>query len=261
MTRNIWAIYRKEMRSYFISPIAYIVLAFFTAIAGYFFYGLLVQFLEYSMRSMLQAQYYRMAPPKVNVNEMVVRPLFLNMSILVLFMLPAITMRLFSEEKKSGTIELLLTSPITQLETILGKFFAGVSLYASMIFLTIPFLVVLFIYGDPELGPVLTGYLGILLFGASFVAIGLLISSLTENQIISAIATFGVLLMLWVIDWMAAYTDPPLSSFFSYISVIDHLESFAKGVIDSQDVIFYASVMSLGLFFTYSSMESLRWRE
>jgi ABC-2 type transport system permease protein len=259
--RNIWAIYKKEMRSYFVSPIAYIVLAFFTAIAGYFFYGLLVQFLEFSMRSMLQAQYYKMAPPKVNVNEMVVRPLFLNMSIIVLFILPAITMRLFSEEKKSGTIELILTSPITQLQTILGKFLSGLSLYACMILLTIPFIVILFIYGDPELGPVLTGYLGVFLFGGSFVAIGLLISSLTENQIVSAIATFGVLLILWVIDWMAAYTGPALSSLFTYISVIDHLENFAKGVIDSQDVIFYLSVMGFGLFLTYSSMESLRWRE
>ncbi|MFQ6104811.1 MAG: ABC transporter permease subunit, partial [Candidatus Glassbacteria bacterium] len=175
--RNVWAIYRKEMRSYFVSPIAYIILAFFIAISGYFFYGLLVQFLEFSMRSMMQAQYYKMAPPKVNVNEMVIRPLFLNMSIIVLFFLPAITMRLFSEEKKSGTIELLLTSPVTQFQTIIGKFLAGVTLFASMILLTIPLIIVLFMYGNPEYGPVITGYLGLLLFGASFVAIGLLISS------------------------------------------------------------------------------------
>jgi ABC-2 type transport system permease protein len=259
--RNICAIYRKEMRSYFISPIAYVILAFFIAISGYFFYGLLVQFLEFSMRSMLQAQYYKMAPPKVNVNEMVIRPLFLNLSIIILFFLPAITMRLFSEEKKSGTIELLLTSPVTQFQTIIGKFLAGLSLYASMVLLTIPFIAILFIYGNPELGPVLTAYLGLLLFGASFVAIGLLISSLTENQIISAISTFGVLLMLWIIDWMAAYTGPTLGAFFNYISVIDHLENFARGVIDSQDVIFYLSIMVFGLFLTYSSMESLRWRE
>jgi ABC-2 type transport system permease protein len=220
-----------------------------------------VQFLEYSMRSMLMAQQYRMAPPKVNLNEMVVRPLFLNMSIIVLFMLPAITMRLYSEEKKSGTIELLLTSPITQFQTIFGKFLAGFSLFAIMVLLTIPYIGILFVYGEPEVGPMLTGYLGILLFGGSIVAIGLLISSLTENQIISAIATFGVVLMLWVIDWMAAYTGPTLSAFFSYISVIDHLENFAKGVIDSQDVIFYLSIVTFGLFLTYSAMESLRWRE
>ncbi len=259
--KNILAIYRKEMRSYFISPIAYIILAFFAAIAGYFFYGLLVQFLEFSMRSMMQAQYYRMAPPPVNVNEMVIRPLFLNMSIIILFFLPAITMRLFSEEKKSGTIELLMTSPITQTQTILGKFLAGCSLYAVMIFLTIPFVVILFLYGDPEVGPVITGYLGMLLFGFSFVAIGLVISSLTENQIISAIATFGVLLLLWVIDWMAAYTGPTLGAVFTYVSVIDHLDDFAKGLINSQDVIFYLSLIGFALFLTYSSMESLRWRE
>ena len=201
--RNVSAIYWKEMRSYFISPTAYIIIAFFIAITGYFFFGLLVQFLDFSLRSMSQAQYYKMVPPKVNVNEMVIRPLFLNMSIVVLFFLPAITMRLFSEEKKSGTIELLLTSPVTQFQTILGKYLAGLSLFASMILLTIPLMVTLFVYGNPELAPVITGYLGILLFGGSFVAIGLLISSLTENQIVSAIATFGVLLMLWIIDWMA----------------------------------------------------------
>jgi len=174
--------------------------------------------------------------------------------------LPAITMRLFSEEKKSGTIELLLTSPITQFQTILGKYLAGFSLFASMILLTVPFMIILFVYGNPEFAPIVTGYLGILLFGGSFVAIGLLISSLTENQIISAIATFGVLLMLWVIDWMAAYSGPTMGAFFSYISVIDHLDNFAKGVLESQDIIFYLSVVTAGLFLTYSSMESLRWR-
>jgi ABC-2 type transport system permease protein len=252
--------FSKEMRSYFYSPIAYVVIGIFLVISGYFFYGLLAQFLEFSLRSTIQAQYYRQAPPVLNVNDYVVRPLFLNLSIISLFVMPAITMRLYSEEKKQGTIELLMTSPITIMQTILGKFLAALALFVIMIAPTLIYWGILEKYGAPEWGPVLTGFVGLILFGATFVSLGLLLSAITENQIIAAVSTFGLFLLLWVIDWLASYSEGIISSILSYLSLTRHYNDFAKGVIDSQHVIFYLSLVCLGLFLTYRAVESMRWR-
>jgi ABC-2 type transport system permease protein len=253
--RNVLAIFNKEMRSYFYSPIAYVVIGIFLFISGYFFYGLLTQFLEFSMRSAIQAQYYRTLPPKMNVNEYVIRPLFLNLSVIGLFMMPAITMRLYSEEKKQGTIELLMTSPVTIFQTILGKFLAALSLFIVMIAPTVIYYGILARYGSPEWGPVLSGFIGLIFYGGGFISLGLLMSAFTENQIIAAVSTFGLFLILWVIDWLAG-----TNGVFSYLSVTRHFDDFAKGVIDSQHVIFYLSMICLGLYLTYRTVESMRWR-
>ncbi len=258
--RNVLAVFNKEMRSYFHSPIAYVVIGIFLLISGYFYYGLLAQFLEFSMRSMIQAQYYRQAPPIMNVNDYVVRPLFLNLSIIALFVMPAITMRLYSEEKKLGTIELLMTSPITIMQTILGKFLAALALFVVMIAPTLIYWGILEKYGAPEWGPIISGFVGLILFGATFVSFGLLLSAFTENQIIAAVSTFGLFLLLWVIDWLASYSEGLVSSILSYISLTRHFNDFAKGVIDSQHVVFYLSLVCLGLFLTYRTVESMRWR-
>jgi len=258
--RHVLAIFGKELRSYFYSPIAYVVIGIFLLISGYFFYGLLAQFLEFSLRSTIQAQYARTLPPVMNVNDYVVRPLFLNLSIIGLFLMPAITMRLYSEEKKQGTIELLMTSPISIFQTILGKFFAALFLFVVMITPTLVYYGVLEVYGAPEWGPILSGFLGLILFGASFVALGLLISASTENQIIAAVSTFGLFLILWVIDWLGSYAGGTVKEVLSYLSLTSHYDDFAKGVIDSQNIVFYLSLISLGLYLTYRTIESMRWR-
>lgn len=258
--RNIVSIAYRDLKSYFVSPIAYFVIAIFLLITGYFFYAIIVNFVEMAFRANMQAQYYRTAPPKLNVNMMALRPLFHNISIIILFMLPLVTMKLFSEEKKQGTIELLVTSPVRQLEMILGKYFAAFGLLTAMLFPTILYMIFVFIYGNPQLTPILTGYIGLFLLGGSFIAIGMLISSLTENQIIAAAVSFGVFLLLWVVSWIAGLVSGNLMHILSYISVINHFDDFAKGVIDTKSVVFYLSFIVFGIYLTYRSIDSMRWR-
>ena len=258
--RNVWNIFVKEIQSYFVSPIAYVVIALFLLISGVFFYLILSSFIEFAFRATMQAAQFRQPPPIVNVNQMVIRPLFVNMSVITLFMLPMLTMRLFAEEKKSGTIELLFTSPVTNWQIILGKFAAGFVLYTAMVFGTAVFHIVMFKYGKPEFKPVLSGYLGLLLMGAGTVALGGLISSFTENQIIAAVGTFSAMMLLWVIGFIGNYAGPTLGGLLTYLSIIEHFDDFSKGVIDTRHIVFYLSLAFFGLYATYQSLESGKWR-
>jgi len=253
--RNILIICRKELRSYFSSPIAYLLLTMFALIFGYFFWSSLGEFVYVGMESQMRGQTYPM-----NINEMIIRPLLFNAGILGLFFIPMITMRLFAEEKRSGTIELLATSPIRDAEIIIGKWLAALSLYACILLVTALNFAFLFRYGKPDWKPLAIGYLGLLLQAGALLAIGTFISTLTKNQIIAGAATFGVCLLLWVLGWVSGYETATWAQVMAYMSIINHFESFAKGVLDSKDAIFYVTVIFLGLFFTARSMESLRWR-
>ena len=258
--KNTYYIYMRELKSYFVSPIAYVVIALFLAISGIFFYLLLQNFIQTSFRVMMQAQQFNMKVPPMNINQMIIRSLFLNMSVITLFMLPMITMKLFSDEKKSGTIELLFTSPLTNWEIVLGKFFAGLSVYIIMILGTVSYVSVLFIYGNPDLMPVVSGYIGLILMGSLTIAIGTFISSLTENQIIAAVGCFGVMMILWFIGWTSSFVGPTLGAVLKYLSVMDHFGDFSKGIIDSSHFVFYLSFGFFALFLTYQAVESAKWR-
>jgi ABC-2 type transport system permease protein len=252
---NVLTVFRKELNSYFRSPIAYLVLAFFGFLAGYFFYVYVALFVDRSVQSQMSGRSMPM-----DVNEWVIRPLLANLSVIGLFMIPMITMRLFAEEKRSGTIELLATSPVRDIEVILGKWLAALVLYASALGLSGLSVATLYLYGKPDLAPILTGYLGLLLQGGSLLAVGTFISTTTKNQIIAAFATFAVCLMLWVLDWVSTFETAAWAKVVAYLSVITHFDPFAKGVLDTKDVIFYLSMIFFGLFLTARSMESLRWR-
>jgi ABC-2 type transport system permease protein len=177
-----------------------------------------------------------------------------------LFFIPLITMRLFAEEKRTGTIELLATSPIRDIEIIIGKWLASLVLYSCLLLFTAVNFGFLFMYGHPDWKPLLVGYLGLLLQAGALLAIGTFISTLTKNQIIAGAVTFGVCLLLWVLEWVSGYESATWAHVLAYMSVITHFESFGKGVLDSKDIVFYITVIFLGLFFTARSMESLRWR-
>jgi ABC-2 type transport system permease protein len=253
--RNVWIICRKELGSYFVSPIAYLLLTMFALIFGFFFWNALGVFIIEGMEMQMRGQSFPM-----NLNEQIIRPLLSNASVIGLFFIPMITMRLFAEEKRTGTIELLATSPIRDLEIILGKWLAAVVLYSCLLLFTALNFAFLFKYGNPDWKPLALGYLGLLLQAGALLAIGTFISTLTKNQIIAGAATFGVELLLWVIGWVGEYETASWAHFLSYLSITTHFESFGRGVLDSKDAVFYISAILLGLFFTARSMESLRWR-
>ena len=253
--RNILAIAHKELRAYFASPIAYIVIGFFALLYGIFFTAVMRYFASQSMQAGLMG-----GAQSMNVNQQLIRPVLQNVTVVVLFLLPMITMRTYAEEKRSGTIELLLTSPITDFEIVMGKFLGAMALYGAMLAVTLFHFGVLFIYGRPEWKPILTSYLGLLLFGGCFVSVGLFISSLSKNQIVAGAVTFSVFLVLWVITWLGNFAGPTGEKVTTYLSIVDHFDDFTKGVIDTSHLVYYLSFITFGLFLTAKSVDSERWR-
>ena len=241
--RNIAAIAGKELRSYFASPIAYILIGFFLLPFAVFFYLYLDNFVKQSLQ---MAQF----GGAMNINQQVIRYVLQNASVIILFIMPMITMRTYSEEKRSGTIELLLTSPVTDVEIILGKFFGALGLYIA----------ILFVYGNPEWRPLAVAYLGLLLMGAAFVSIGLLISSTTNNQIVAGVVTFIVFLLFWIVGWFADSAGPTIGPITSWLSITEHFDDFSKGIIDTRHVLYYLSLITFGLFLTAKSVDTERWR-
>jgi ABC-2 type transport system permease protein len=252
---NILAIAHREIKAYFGSPIAYIVMGVFAVLFGYFYYILLVFFDRNSMQMAGMG-----GPQAVNINEQMIRPVFLNSSVILLFVLPLITMRTYAEEKRSGTIELLLTAPLTDFQIIMGKFLGAMALYAAMLGVTVVHMAVLFVFGNPEWRPIVTGYLGMLLMGGCFIAVGLLISSLTKNQIVAGMVTFAVFLLLWVINWGSSFAGPTTQSVLNYLSITGHLDDFTNGVLDTRHLVYYLSFIAFGLFLTARSVDTERWR-
>jgi ABC-2 type transport system permease protein len=254
--RNTLIMWQKELNSYFVSPIAYFLLTMFTVVSALFFWLYLRDFVQYGMEMQMRGRTFPM-----NVNEQVIRPLLSTEGVIGLFLIPLITMRLFAEEKRSGTIELLATSPIRDWEVILGKWLAALTLYACMLLISALNFAFLFKYGNPDWKPLAIGYLGLLLQAGALLAIGTFISSLTKNQIIAGAVTFGLCLVLWVISAVGTFETSTWAQVISYLSVLTHYEeSFAKGVLDAKDAVYYVTLIFLGLFFTARSMESLRWR-
>ena len=252
--RNILAIAQRELNAYFGSPIAYVLIGFFALLFGWFFYVPLAYFEQQSMQM-------GMNPGQtMNINQMLIGPTLMNTTVIMLFLFPLITMRTYAEEKRSGTIELLLTSPVTDVQIILGKFLGAMALYACMLALSMIHIGILFIYGNPEWKPILTGYLGLLMMGGCFLSLGLFISSLTKNQIVAAMATFAVFLMLWVINWIGTFVGPTTQAVLAHLSLTEHYDDFARGIIDTKHVIYYLSFMAFGLFLTAKSVDSERWR-
>ncbi|MEK7728665.1 MAG: ABC transporter permease, partial [candidate division KSB1 bacterium] len=222
--RNFLALLERELKSYFVSPLAYVVLGFFLMFVGVLYYASVSWFERMSMMAAMQAQQY--GPIKMNVNEQVLRPLFANLEILGMFFLPAITMRLLAEEKRNGTMEFLQTAPLSNVQLVLAKFFAAMLFYLAMLAATGILVGLLFIYGNPELNPTLAGYLGLILLGGCFIALGLFFSALTENQIIAFVGTFATNLVIYFAAWLGNSGESALGKFFSKLSPFEHFDDF-----------------------------------
>jgi ABC-2 type transport system permease protein len=235
--RNVWAVATRELRSYFLSPLAYVVIALFLALAGYLFALILANGREASLRGLVQ-----------------------NVSVLYLFIVPAISMRLLAEEQRTGTVELLLTNPVQEWEIVSGKFLASILLLLVMLALTLLFPLFLFVFGKPDVGPIVSGYLGIFLQAAAFLSVGLWASSLTQNQIVAAIVSFAFLLILWLSDNLGQFLGGTIGQIVSYTSVINHFQSFPQGVIESKDVVYYLTLVIAGIVLSTLSLQSRRFR-
>jgi ABC-2 type transport system permease protein len=251
---NIFAIVHKEWRNYFASPIGYVVIGMYAVVFGWFYTVGLNWFVRQSMAGP------GMGGGPMNINQQMIRYVFLNSTVIMLFVVPLITMRTYAEEKRSGTIELLMTSPVTDFQIIVGKFLGAMALYVAMLAITLIHIGILFVYGNPEWKPIVAGYGGLLLLGGCFVSVGLFFSSLTRNQIVAGMFTFAVLLLLWVIDWVGSFLGPTGERIVSYLSLTGHVEDFVRGVVDSQHIIYYLSFITFGLFLTAKSVDSERWR-
>jgi ABC-2 type transport system permease protein len=251
-----YPVFRKEAANFFVSPIAYAVIACFLLISGFFFWA------NVSFMSLLslQAANNPMISARINLNDVVVRPLVQNMSIILLFLMPLLTMRLFSEEKKSGTVELLLTYPITDIGVLFGKFLAAMLLLAVMLAGTFAFPIMLAGIGRPDYGVMLSGYIGLLLLGAAFMSLGMFISSLTENQIVAAAISFGSAILCWVLSWSSNLTDATIGFVLRQLSILEHMESLNKGILSLSDISFFVLFTVFFLFLTLRSIEAYRWR-
>ena len=241
--KNTPTIAAKEIYTYFVSPIAYFVLVIFSGLSGFFFYAIL-------QRAIVRQE----------LSPAVIQVLFRNyISVTLLFFAPAVTMRLFAEEKRSGTIELLRTSPVKDIEIVLGKFCASLILYLAMLATTLfyPFLILPF--GKVDIGQMVSTYIGMILLGSAFLSFGLMVSSMTRNQIVSALTSFGVLLLFWIISSFADRTGS-LNRFFKYLSLTEHLNDFTRGVIVIKDIIYYSSFTLICIFLTIKSIESEKWK-
>ncbi len=253
--RNIWTICRRELYAYFVSPIAWVLLTIFAFLSGLFTYIISASFVRASLEGQMSGQTFPM-----NVNEQVIAPLFSNMAVVGLFLIPLISMRLFAEEKRQGTIELLVTSPVHDMEIITGKWLSAVLMYGALLLVLLIDYSFLFIYGNPDWKPVATGFLGILLQGACLLALGTFISTLTRNQIVAGALGFALALVLWILNWTTSFGNSTTVQVLNYLSIVSHMDSFSRGVIDTKDLLYYLTMIFFGLFLTSRSLESLRWR-
>lgn len=253
MIKNVWTIARRDFRSSFTSPVAYIVIAAFLGVMGFMFFNLL----DYFRMQSLQFQMGGKAP---SLADGIIRPLYGNMNVVYLLLLPFITMRVFAEERKLHTLELLMTSPVTLTEIVVGKFLGSFLFLLVTVGLTLIYPVVLYFSGNPDMGTVLSSAMGTLLMSACYLAVGILCSSLTENQIIAGALTFLICLFFWLISWVSTTAGPVWGDFFTYLSLITHYNNFASGTLNSSDVVFYLSFIGIGLFLTHRVLDSYRWR-
>ena len=255
--RSILAIAQRELRAYFVSPLAYVVIGFFLGVTGLFF-DLFVR--SYSQAS-LQAGMNPYLAEQLNLHDALIRPLYSNFHVIFLFIVPLVSMRLLAEEKKQGTAELLLTAPIKTSELVLGKFAGAMSFLAVILLLTVQY--PLFLWGAgsaPPLGSFLSAFAGACLLAGAFLSVGLFMSSLTENQIVAAVTSFVLLLVLWVIGFAGQMAGGKLEVFFKAISLTENTEDFSKGVVDTKNIVFFLTFIALNLFLTQRAVESRRWR-
>ena len=256
--RSVLAIAGKEIRVATVSPILYVVAGVFLAIVGLFF----SQIVQFASLQSLQMMRFEGALPQLNLTALVFQPMFGNIHVILLLVIPLLTMRLLSEERKHKTVELLMTSPITLTQLIVGKYLAVLALYAGLLVLTLYMPLLLGLWGAVDWPTVLSGYLGLLLVGSVYLALGLLASSFTENQISAGVVALGMILGFWLLGWAAVTTEEPaIKSVLEYIALPTHFTYFTKGLLSLPSMVYVGSLAGFVLFLTHRVLDAGRWRE
>lgn len=259
--RGLYAIYRKEMSHYFVSPVAYVVVPIFLVLSAVFFNYILTQVIKESFTAGLESMQIG-HPLNIDVPGVVFRAFLSVTGTILLFLTPLLTMGVYSEERKRGTMELLLTSPITDWQIVLGKFLASLSLFIIMVLPTMLYVAYMFAHSDP-VPPwrlLAGGYLGVLLLGTMLLAIGSFLSSLTENQIIAGVLVLGISLLLWLLDVFAGTGNGAVAQSLQYAAILQHYDPFVRGVIDTTGLVFFGSWIFFAIFLTMRAVDSMRWR-
>lgn len=258
--RHALSIARRELRSYFISPIAYVAITIFVLVSGFFYSTMLVTYIERASIADQQLQKLGRSDFQLDVPTIVLGEFFNNEGTILLLVLPLLTMGLITDERRKGTLELLLTSPLRPTELVAGKFLAAVSLLVLMMIPTVPFHYFMARGGEWEPGVVVAGYAGMLLLGATGIAIGLGVSSMCENVLIAAFGTYGILLTFFFIGVSAPLARSIWVDFINFLSFDYHFGNFTRGVLAVRDLVYFASFITLGLFLTQRSIESIRFK-
>jgi ABC-2 type transport system permease protein len=258
--RHVWAIAKRELRSYFVSPIAYVALATFALLSGFFFSNMVTYYVRQASLADRQLQAAGRSALQLDVPTVILAEFFKNEGFILLLVLPLLTMGLLTDERRKGTLELLLTSPVRPLELALGKFAGAMTLFAIMCLPTLPYYYFLAQGGAWEPGVVAAGYLGLLLLAGTEIAIGLFVSSLCENMLVSALGTYGVLVALNYIDTSASLAQSIWVDFIQFLSFFFHYSEFARGVVALRDVVYFSGFLLLALFLTQRSIESVRFK-
>lgn len=261
--RTILTIAGKDIRVYLTTWVSYALFGFFLLMTAFFFTTLVEQYQQISLQSSQQPWMLE----QLNLTDVVMGNILRNVSVFFLFLLPLLTMRLLSEERKGNTLELLMTVPVRPAEIVIGKYLAALTIMTIMLGLTFIFPILLQIYGATTAGvspldwrTILIGYAGMFCLGASFISVGLLASALTDSQIVAAITSFSILLMFFVVGYAAHGKQGFWQGFFDYLSITNHLEDFIRGIVKVTGLVYYASVAFVGLFLTYRVVEAQRWR-
>lgn len=232
----MWSILKREVASYFVSPMAYVVGAVFLVLSGYFFSVILLATHSASMQGVLG-----------------------NMAVVFLFVSPVLTMGLLAEERKLGTDELIMTAPVGTTSIVVGKYLAAVLTYFVYLAISLIYPVILIKYGSPDMGPIYSGYLGMFLFGAGCLAVGIFSSSLTDNQMVAGVIGFGLLLLFWILGWAGAIVRGPVGETLANLSLLKRFDDFQKGIIDFSSVLYYISFIFIFIFLTVRVIDSRRW--
>ena len=252
--KNVWTIARRDFRANFTSITAYLVIAGFILIMGWMFSSMV----EYFARQSMQMQQFMGKRP--SLTDTFLKPFLGNMNVFLLFITPFITMRIFAEEKKNHTLELLMTSPVTMFEIVFGKFLAAFLMLLVLLGATLIFPAVLMIAGNPDVGPIFTSYIGTALIVACYISFGMICSAVTENQVIAGVLTFAGLFFFWLVSWAAQNAGPVWGKVLEHLSLIGHYNNFSQGMLNSGDLIYYASFVVFCLFICQRVLDSLRWR-